>query len=136
VQRFLKLIIQRRLHRDLGPEFRRESLNELLKAANKTWHGIRLNQPDWSDNSHSLALTVEVHRERIFFHTILNAFWEPLTFELPPLAEGSGWHRWIDTTLQSPQDITEWNGAPLHIGQSYEAGPRSVVVLVSSPVHC
>jgi glycogen operon protein len=130
VHRFLKLMIQRRIHRDLGPELRRQSLNELLKKANKTWHGTRLNQPDWSDDSHSLALTIEMHRERIFFHIILNAYWEPLTFELPPLAEGSAWHRWIDTTLQSPQDIAEWDNAPLHIAESYEAGPRSVVVLV------
>ena len=27
--------------------------------ANKAWHGVRLNQPDWSDHSHSLAFTAE-----------------------------------------------------------------------------
>ena len=133
VHRFLKLMIQRRMRRDIGPELRRQSLNELLKTANKAWHGTKLNQPDWGDDSHSLALSTEVQSERIFFHLILNAYWEPLTFELPPLEEGLRWRRWIDTTLESPQDITEWNNAPPHQGKSYVAGPRSVVVLISTP---
>jgi glycogen operon protein len=132
VHRFLKLMIQRRMQRSIGPELRRQSLNELLKTANKAWHGTKLNQPDWSDDSHSLALSAEIKDEHIFVHWILNAYWEPLTFELPRLAEGSCWHRWIDTTLESPHDITEWNSAPLMDAQSYVAGPRSVVVLVSS----
>jgi isoamylase len=132
VHRFLKLMIQRRMRRDIGPELRRQSLHELLRSAINAWHGTKLNQPDWSDNSHSLALSTEVRSERIFFHMILNAYWEPLTFELPPLAENLRWHRWIDTTLETPHDITEWNNAPPHQGQSYVAGPRSVVVLIST----
>jgi isoamylase len=135
VHRFLKLMIQQRVRRDIGPELRRQSLNELLKTAKKSWHGTKLNQPDWSDDSHSLALSTEVESEGTFFHLILNAYWEPLTFELPPLEENLSWHRWIDTTLESPQDIAEWNNAPPHSGQSYLAGPRSVVVLISAPEH-
>ena len=133
VHRFLRLVIQRRMRRDVGPELRRQSLNELLKSAKKAWHGTQLNEPDWSDPSHSLALSVKIESERIFFHLILNSYWEPLTFELPPLGEGSNWRRWIDTSLESPNDITEWNHAPLHHDRVYHAGPRSVVVLVSTP---
>ena len=133
VHRFLRLVIQRRMRRDVGPELRRQSLNELLKSAKKAWHGTQLNEPDWSDPSHSLALSVKIESERIFFHLILNSYWEPLTFELPPLGEGSNWRRWIDTSLESPNDITEWNHAPLHRDRVYHAGPRSVVVLVSTP---
>ena len=133
VHRFLKLMIQRRLHRDISPELKRQSLNELLRAANKSWHGIELNQPDWSDDSHSIALSGEIKSERLFFHLMLNAYWEPLEFQLPLLAEAGRWHRWIDTALQSPQDITDWTQAPLYNGRSYEAGPRSVVVLISAP---
>ena len=45
---------------------------------------------------------------------ILNAYWEPLDFELPPAGSGEGnaWRRWIDTTLESPFDIVEWQQAP------------------------
>src|SRR6266576_2218924 len=39
------------------------------------------------------------------------------------------WHGWIDTTLDSPQDIVEWGTAPTVPGGTYRAGPRSVVVL-------
>ena len=133
VHRFLRLAIQRRMWRDIGPELRRQSLNELLKSAKKAWHGTKINQPDWNDHSHSLALSVEIESEHIFFHMILNSYWEPLTFELPPLGEGSNWHRWIDTSLESPDDITEWIHAPLHHDQLYRAGPRSIVLLISTP---
>jgi len=64
-------------------------------------------------------------------HLILNAYWEALEFELPRACDddGGSWHRWIDTTLDSPQDIVEWETAPTVPGVTYRAGPRSVVVL-------
>ena len=34
--------------------------------------------------SHSLAFSAELQKERVLFHMILNAYWEPLDFELPP----------------------------------------------------
>jgi isoamylase len=39
------------------------------------------------------------------------------------------WHRWIDTYLDSPDDIVEWKVAPTIAAQVFTAGPRSVVVL-------
>ena len=38
-------------------------------------------------------------------YLILNAYWEPLDFELPGVPGGGAWRRWIDTSLKSPQDI-------------------------------
>ena len=38
--------------------------------------------------------------EGLFFHFILNAFWEPLNFELPMQNAGSSWRRWIDTVAR------------------------------------
>ena len=69
--------------------------------------------------------------EGLLFHAILNAYWEPLDFELPPAGDRSedSWHRWIDTSLDSPEDIVEWQSAPPVPGGTYRAGPRSVVVL-------
>jgi glycogen operon protein len=66
------------------------------------------------------------------FHAILNAYWEPLDFELPPVvAVGARdrWRRWIDTFLDSPHDIVDWKDAPEVGGWMYRPGPRSVVVL-------
>ena len=111
--RFVRLLIQRRLLRDTSAERERKSLNQLIRQAHKAWHGVKPNQPDWSDNSHSLAFSVEIAKERLLFYLILNAYWESLDFELPSIEHGfrEPWRRWIDTTLDSPQDIVEWQTA-------------------------
>jgi isoamylase len=131
LHRFVTLLVARRLLRSVEPERRRESLCQLLREAQRTWHGVKLNQPDWSNWSHSVALTAEVRREKLLFHMILNAYWEPLDFELPPLDQAYGpvWRRWIDTGLDSPNDIVQWQTAPAHPCSTYWAGARSVVVL-------
>ena len=61
----------------------------------------------------------------------LNAYWEPLDFDLPPAggAGASAWRRWIDTALVPPQDIVAWDAAPLVAGPRYRVEARSVVVL-------
>jgi isoamylase len=131
IHRFLKLLIARRLLRDEAPEVRRVSLNELIRKANKAWHGVKLNQPDWSDHSHSVAFSVEIMRQQLVFHFISNAYWESLDFELPHLGDGNLWRQWVDTSLDSPNDIFEWRTAPTIPSHTYRAGPRSVVVLFS-----
>ena len=140
VHRFVTLLGTRRLLQDLEPEQRRLSLNQLLQRAKKAWHGVKLGQPDWSVGSHSLAFSAEIPNEKLLLYTILNAYWEPLEFELPPVTNGSddSWRRWIDTTLDSPQDIVEWQTAPWLTlcglcppvpSRVYRAETRSVVVL-------
>jgi glycogen operon protein len=133
VHRFVTLLSARRLLRDVEPERRRLSLNQVLRKANKAWHGVKLGQPDWGDSSHSLAFSVEARNEKLLFHVILNAYWEPLDFELPRAGDRSEdlWCRWIDTTLDSPHDIVEWQAAPPVPGSTYRAGPRSAVVLLA-----
>jgi glycogen operon protein len=39
------------------------------------------------------------------------------------------WRRWIDTYLDSPDDIVEWQASPGINDFNYQAGPRSAVVL-------
>lgn len=131
VHRFVRLLIARRLLRDVQPEYQRESLNQFLRESNKAWHGVKLFQPDWSSWSHSVAFSAELKKEKQLLHLILNAHWEPLEFELPRLTEEGGgtWRRWIDTALDSPRDIVAWQNAPAFTGQTYRAGPRSVAVL-------
>jgi glycogen operon protein len=130
VHRFLTLLNARRLVCDVEPEKPRLSLNQLLRQANRAWHGAKLGQPDWSVGSHSLAFTAQAPNEKRLFHVIMNAYWEPLDFELPPAAiNHDPWRRWIDTSLNSPQDIVEWQTAPLVTARTYRVEPRSVVVL-------
>jgi glycogen operon protein len=61
---------------------------------------------------------------------VLNAWREPLRFELPP-APG-GWRRWIDTSREPPEDVCEWAAAALHPAPAYDVAPRSVVVLIAA----
>jgi hypothetical protein len=87
--------------------------------------------------------------ERTESDLALNAYWEPLKFELPPIPEdGLGpWRRWLDTFLESPDDICPISNAPLVAGLTYLVNPRSVVALAriaerfrsgigSTSVHC
>ena len=131
VHRFVTLLNTRRRLREFDPENQRISLNQLLRGANWAWHGVKLGQPDWDATSHSIAFTVAIRMEKMLVHMILNAYWQPLDFELPRL-DSTGenpWHRWIDTALDSPHDILEWAKAePLH-GYNYRAESRSVVML-------
>jgi len=131
VHRFVRLLTAQLQLKDEEPERRRLSLNQVLRTAKIAWHGVTLGHPDWGASSHSLAFSVEAPKEKLLFHAILNAYWEPLDFELPPTGDRSqdAWRRWIDTGLASPQDIVEWQSAPPVPGRSYRAGPRSVVAL-------
>jgi glycogen operon protein len=110
------------------------SLTELIRQANKGWHGVKLGQPDWGPSSHAIALTMELSKDGLLAHAIVNAYWEPLEFELPATSggEASPWRRWIDTSLDSPDDITPWEVAPPVPGRVYQAEARSVVVLFSA----
>jgi glycogen operon protein len=129
VYRFLKLQIERRLLRATEYEEQRTSLTMMLQGAKKAWHGVKLFQPDWGDQSRSVALEAEMKKEGVRFYIVLNAYWEPLDFELPRLESGGLWRRWIDTTLDSPQDIVPWQTAPTITGNTYRVGDRSVVML-------
>jgi glycogen operon protein len=133
LHRFVKMLLARRALRTTDWEQRGVSLNHLLRGAKKAWHGTKLNQPDWTNQSHSLALSAGVWSEKLCFHLIVNAYWEPLEFELPGESEAHGhpWRRWLDTSLESPQDIVDWPSAPKITGRIYRAGPRSVVVLIA-----
>jgi len=101
----------------------------LLHSTRVQWHGVKLNQPDTSYTSHSLALTA--WGRWAVFHLILNAYWEPLSFQVPvlPAVQHSDWRRIIDTALDSPLDFCEFPEAPTLSGQLYRAEARSVVVL-------
>lgn len=132
--RFTTLLIDRRLLRTVAHERQRLSLNQILQQAHKIWHGTRLNQPDWSDTSHHIAFTTKLANDNLLVHLIFNASWDALTFELPPQSEGKDihWQRWIDTALDSPQDIVDWQEAALIPGSHYRMESRSLAVFFAS----
>jgi len=129
-----KLIVQRLRLLSLGDEESFGlSLNELLRRAEIDWHAVRLGRPDWSDSSHSVACTVRPRQRQIplWLHVMFNAYWEALDFELPlaPVTGSAGWQRWIDTSLEWPEDIMDAASAPMVPGIEYRAAPRSVAIL-------
>ncbi|MBV8360980.1 MAG: glycogen debranching protein GlgX [Deltaproteobacteria bacterium] len=132
LHRFVKMMVAFRARQEVLIEDSRLSLNQLLAQARLQWHGVALGRPDWSDDSHSIAFTVSTRRGRFTIYAALNAYWEPLTFELPPNVRGTGrrWRRWIDTSLISPEDICAWEAAPVVSQPKYVVAPRSLVLLV------
>jgi glycogen operon protein len=128
VHRFVSLLNARRVLVDAEHERLRVSLTRMIREAKHAWHGVKLNQPDWGDDSHGLAFGGELPREGLYLHVMLNAHWEQLEFELPKLDDGT-WRRWIDTSLDSPDEIVPWETAPLVAGSCYRVEPHSVVLL-------
>ena len=96
------------------------------------WHGVALNRPDWGDHSHSLAFTLRSLRARFLLHGMLNAYWEPLTFELPAGSRraastpggAASTRRWRRPTTSRPGST-----APTVEQATYVVQPRSVVLL-------
>jgi glycogen operon protein len=134
ILRFVQQLTRMRLSRDRGGEA--STLTELIKVAHVEWHGVKLHQPDWGDDSHSIAFTAHLSRQQLLFYFIFNAYWEPLEFEIPSLQNSATpantWRRWIDTSLPSPEDIVDWDSSPVVTGNTYRAGPRSLVHLWTS----
>ncbi len=111
--------------------FRDRQLWSTSESSGVRWHGTKVNQPDWSYDSHSLAFELTHYGCREHLHVMLNAYWQPLEFELPALPSDQAWHRMIDTNLPAPDDFSD---APVKLsdGQlSYTLGPRSCAVLVA-----
>jgi glycogen operon protein len=131
VLRFVQVLVKFRERRDVVAEEGTLTLNQLLQWVQIDWHGTGLHRPDWSEHSHALAFTLKSLSGRFLLHGIFNAYWEPLTFELPPVPEGGRerWRRCIDTALASPDDINPWDQALSVAEARYVAQPRSVVLL-------
>lgn len=129
IHRFVKHLIDARLRRS---RFRSDddTLLELLHQAGVEFHGVGLGGPDEGYSSHSLAVTFKSAND-LHFYLMINAYWEPLTFKLPPLPNTGvrGWQLWIDTSRPSPDDIQAWEHAPPVMESTYQVGARSLVVL-------
>jgi len=128
VHRFLRRLI--RLRSSVHPDPRRSgTLTEFLRRARIDWHGVHLGEPDWGDQSHSIAATFQEPDGPALAHFIVNAWKEPLEFELPHVE--NGWHLMVDTFLPAPDDIRSWEEAAVLESASYLANPSSVVFLAA-----
>jgi len=131
--RFVKILLASRVDRDSTKhEYSSLNLKQLLERVTISWHGITLNNPDWSENSHSIAVTIRSLSGTTSMHYMFNAYYEPLEFELPQVDSGSTkiWRRWIDTSLESPNDICIMEEAPAVSSAIYTVSAHSLAVLV------
>jgi glycogen operon protein len=133
VLRFVRLLIAARLKRNMAVEDPELTLNELLSGGRFAWHGVKTGDPDWGESSHSIALTVWSFNNMSVFHLMVNAWREPLNFQLPRPKEmnGGSWRRWLDTSLASPADIVPFSEMPKVEGESYLLPPHSLAVLIA-----
>lgn len=134
--RFVKTLLtyRSRLPDRVDPE---RSLTDVISLSRLRWHGAQLDKPDWSDDSHSVSLSIETAQR--WYRLIFNSYWQPIEYELQPTHHDfSPWHRIIDTALASPEDINLDGIAvprtpnPTDSMHKYLVQPRSVVVLNST----
>ncbi|MCK7481231.1 MAG: hypothetical protein M0C28_31575 [Candidatus Moduliflexus flocculans] len=59
------------------------------RACSIAWHGVRLDKPDFGDDSHSIACEMKAGLEGEHVFIMISAYWEPLAFELPRPDAGS-----------------------------------------------
>ncbi|MEO0455278.1 MAG: glycogen debranching protein GlgX [Cyanobacteria bacterium P01_A01_bin.114] len=117
--------------------FRQERLLEVTygsQAPHLVWHGTQLGQPDWGEDSHSLAFTLRHPASGEHLYVVFNAYWQPIEFELPPLDQSDRWHRIVDTALSAPEDFWSSDKAPEVRGEAYRVGARTAVVLMAKAV--
>ncbi len=103
---------------------------KFVDAPHIIWHGVKLYEPDWSSYSHSLAFTLHDPAFEEELHVMLNAYWEPLTFELPQPHPHSHWYRIINTACAAPRDVVDGTTEPV-TGNTYTVAARSSVVLMA-----
>jgi glycogen operon protein len=129
--RFVRNLIRLRLNFEHDLDGRPLSLEDYLEKARVEWHGVELNNPDWSADSHSLACTLHSFSSTQMRYIAINAYWEPLIFQLPPVATSHkpGWLRLVDTSLPSPDDIVDGLAGVAITTPTYLVNPRSIIML-------
>jgi isoamylase len=106
-------------------------------GATVSWHGTRAWHADWTSYCRTLAFMTGggSYRDRVgtadAIYVAMNMHWEPHTFELPALSDGTRWHVFANTALSPPEDVWPVGAEPpLTDQRQLPVGNRSVVVLV------
>jgi glycogen operon protein len=130
LRRFVRGVIDVRQSLDMTRVPHGLPLREFLARSLVEFHGVRLYQPDWSQDSHTLALTVRSVIGTRMVHAILNSYDSALDFELPPVVDESmPWRRILDTALDPPDDVLPLGGGSPVEALFYRAEAHSMVLL-------
>jgi glycogen operon protein len=132
------LIAFRRTH----PVFRRRRFLAGAEANELQWFtpaGTPMDGGDWADpNARAIAIYLDGSDDPDLaedgtplvdddFLVLVNSWWGPLDFVLPPTRSGAQWHTEIDT--HDPAGPADRAAAALDADDRITVGPRSVVVL-------
>ena len=126
--RFFKGLIRFRMSH---PILRKRTFDSSETHSSVDWHGVDLNKPDWSCWSRAVAMHLRGFLAEDDIYVCLNAHWEGHAFELPRARRGRRWLRFADTSLPSPDDLSEpGREVELKDQNKYAVDSRSIVVLV------
>jgi isoamylase len=97
---------------------------DFYKDSDVTWHGTHPHSPNWASSYNFIALVLHGVED---FYIAFNAGGEQRTVRLPEA--GGGWHRVVDTNLESPKDFAEDPRLCPMSGGEYKLMPYSALVL-------
>ncbi|MFM2481493.1 glycogen debranching protein GlgX [Celerinatantimonas sp. YJH-8] len=128
--RFVRKLIELRF-KDPALEHRiHDTLSHILDDGRIQKHGVHVDQPDYADDSHSIALSYALPYRNEHLYLAVNAYWQPLTFELPTI-DRQQWRLVLNTAAPSPDDICDMGEAKPYHQASILLEPHSIVVLVA-----
>lgn len=91
-------------------------------------HGVKLNSPDYSYHSLSIAFELEDIPTNSKFYIALNSYYGDLEFELPQLSNNRKWHMLVDTSGEDELNFSS-NPKPL-TKNKYLVKSRSAIILI------
>ncbi len=89
-----------------------------------TWHGTSLNEPDWSDNSHTLGFEYHMPSRKERLLVLMNMYWDDLDFEIPKAIYGK-WNLQVDTAQDNSDTCALFDENDKLLVEN-----RSIVVLI------
>ena len=89
-----------------------------------TWHGTELNEPDWSENSHTLGFEYHFPEKKERILVLMNMFWDDITFEIPKEVYGK-WNLQVDTSQDNSDTCTLFDA-----DEKVKLEGRSIIVLI------
>ena len=133
IHRFVRGLIRLRFLRESVRSDHHLTLAELMRQrANVQLHGVRLGAPDRGRDSHSLAVTASSLSGDLLMHFALNAYWEPLDFELPALPAQAPQRLAAHHRHRAAVAATTWSNSPrpkARSARTHRVEARSVVVM-------
>jgi glycogen operon protein len=97
-----------------------------------TCHGVKLNEPDFSPTSHSIAIEIQNTSVQEHAYVVFNAYWSPLTYQLPATKGAERFHKILDTSLSFVSSISDLVNLPAVAEKSQAIPERSISVFMSS----